>query len=106
MDCEVYFNKAGFLFVWFFGRLMASGVPGIRSELQLQPTLQPQKHQILNPLCQARDRTCVLALQKCHQFCCTTAVTAIKLFFKRVTTGVPIVAQGLMNPTRNHEVAG
>ena len=25
---------------------------------------------------------------------------------KRRITGVPVVAQGLMNPTRNHEVAG
>ena len=26
--------------------------------------------------------------------------------FKKVKRGVPIVAQWLMNPTRNHEVAG
>ena len=27
-------------------------------------------------------------------------------FFKKGLEGVPIVAQWLMNPTRNHEVAG
>ena len=28
------------------------------------------------------------------------------LIKKQKQTGVPVVAQGLMNPTRNHEVAG
>ena len=28
------------------------------------------------------------------------------LFFKEVHSGVPVVAQWLTNPTRNHEVAG
>ena len=31
--------------------------PGIKSELELQPTPQLQQHGILNPLCQARDQT-------------------------------------------------
>ena len=30
----------------------------------------------------------------------------IKILKKKRNTGVPIVAQWLMNPTRNHEVAG
>ena len=29
-----------------------------------------------------------------------------KTFFKKVGEGVPVVAQWLMNPTRNHEVGG
>ena len=28
---------------------------GVKSELQLRPTPQPQQHQILNPLSKARD---------------------------------------------------
>ena len=32
--------------------------------------------------------------------------TGDALAIKRPTTGVPIVAQWLTNPTRNHEVAG
>ena len=35
--------------------------PGIRSKLKLQPKLQLWTHLILNPLCQARDGTCVSA---------------------------------------------
>ena len=33
-------------------------------------------------------------------------LSTIKSFFKRGRAGVPVVAQWLMNPTRNHEVAG
>ena len=29
-----------------------------------------------------------------------------KVVYKKVTVGVPVVAQWLMNPTRNHEVEG
>ena len=32
--------------------------------------------------------------------------TGDELAIKRTTTGVPVVAQWLTNPTRNHEVAG
>ena len=39
---------------------------GPRSRLQLQFMPQLWKYQILNPLCQAGDWTCVLALQRCH----------------------------------------
>ena len=31
---------------------------------------------------------------------------AIQVFLKRKISGVPVVAQWLMNPTRNHEVMG
>ena len=30
---------------------------GVKSGLQLRPTLQPQQHQILNPLSEARGQT-------------------------------------------------
>ena len=39
-------------------------------------------HQILNSLCQARDQTCVPALQRCHPSHCTTVGTPISLFLK------------------------
>ena len=53
--------------LFVFGLPTAYGIPrpGIRSEPQLWPTPQLQQHQILNPLCQARDRTYVPALQRC-----------------------------------------
>ena len=35
-----------------------------------------------------------------------THIKQIDLKIKNVTRGVPIVAQWLTNPTRNHEVAG
>ena len=35
--------------------------PGIKSEPQLQPKLQPWQQWILNPLHQARDQTCTSA---------------------------------------------
>ena len=58
---------------------MAFGVPGpgARSELQLWPELQLQQHQILNPLCQARDGTCVPVLPRRHRSHCTTAGTPV-----------------------------
>ena len=28
------------------------------------------------------------------------------IFFKKFKSGVPVMAQGLTNPTRNHEVSG
>ena len=33
-------------------------------------------------------------------------ITAIALVMEKEKSGVPFVAQWLMNPTRNHEVAG
>ena len=33
---------------------------GVKLELQLRPTSQPQQHQILNPPSEARDQTCIL----------------------------------------------
>ena len=48
-------------------------VPPQRPEPQLQPTPQLRQHRIFNPLCQARDQTRVLALQRC---CCSHRATA------------------------------
>ena len=61
-------------FFSLFGCPAASGVPrpGIRSELRLRPKPQRQERQILNALCQARNRTCVPGLPRRHQSCCTT----------------------------------
>jgi len=66
----------------FFGCPATYGVfrPGIRSELQSGPKPQLWQHQILNPLCQARDRTSVPVLPRCHPSCCTTAGTPVFLF--------------------------
>ena len=58
-------------FSFFFGRPMAYGVPGQRSDLSCSSDFC----QIPNPLCQARDQTCVPALQRHCQSCCATAVT-------------------------------
>ena len=33
-------------------------------------------------------------------------VSSIQVFIKNLCSGVPVVAQWLTNPTRNHEVAG
>ena len=65
-----YNNDLFTVFLFFlFCHSMAYGVPGpeTRSKLQLWPMLLWQ-HQILNLLCQARDRTCVPALQKNFYF--------------------------------------
>ena len=64
------------LYFYFFicGCPAAYGTPrpGIRSEPQLQPKPQLQPYQILNPLCQAGDQTCIPALLRGHQSCGTT----------------------------------
>ena len=48
-----------------------------------QPWTKPQlwQRQILNPLCQAGDRTCIPVLLRCCWFCCATA-GAPHSFFK------------------------
>ena len=46
-----------------------------------------------------------LALQLQHQKCSKKKFSVIKIF-KGIIIGVPVVAQWLTNPTRNHEVAG
>ena len=58
---QVFWGFFLLLLFLFFGRPKAYGVlrPGIRSELQLY------QHQILNPLCQTRDRACFLVLPRC-----------------------------------------
>lgn len=63
-----------YIFFFFFGHPEAFGVsrPGIISELQLQPELQLWQYQVLNPLCQAGERTCSPVLPRCCWFCCTT----------------------------------
>ena len=42
-----------------------------------------------NPLCWARDRTYILALQRCHWSCCATAGTPIFLF-KKIFLAIPV----------------
>ena len=66
-----------FFFSFLFGHPMAYAVPGpgIRTELQLQPTPQLQQRWILNPLCRARDRICVPAQQRGCQSHWATART-------------------------------
>ena len=64
-------------FFFFFGHPATYGVPrpGIRSELQLQPKLQQLQRQILNPLCQTEDQTCVPVFPRCHKCPCITMRT-------------------------------
>ena len=52
-----------FFLLFFFGHTMTYGVPqpGIRSKPQVQPKLHLHQCWILNPLCQARDQTCILS---------------------------------------------
>ena len=54
-----------FFFLPFFG-LWGVPRPGIRSELQLQSIPQLRQCWILNPLYQARYRTCIPVLQRCY----------------------------------------
>ena len=61
-------NNFGVCFVLFFlwpqlQQMVPS--PGIESELQVRPTPQPQQHQILNPLSEARDQTHILTDTMC-----------------------------------------
>ena len=64
---------------------MAHGVPGPRigSNPQLQPKPQLWQHWFLNPLCQARDQTCVPVLPRCHLSHCVTVGTPVSCFFKK-----------------------
>ena len=61
---------------------MAYGLPepGIRTELQLQPSLQLWQHWILNLLCWAGDLICVLVLQRHGQSHCAIAGTLVSVF--------------------------
>ena len=73
------FSFFHFLVFFFFGHLMAYAVPRpeIRSELQMQPMLQLWQHQVLNPLCWARGRTCPSVLPR---QCCTTTLPSFLSF--------------------------
>ena len=55
--------------------------PGSRLEAQLWPKPQLWQHRLLNPLCQAGHRTCILVLLRCHPSCCTTAGTPMSTLF-------------------------
>ena len=72
-------TKGNFIF-FFFGSLMAYGAsgPGVRSKPQLRPKPQLWQHWILNPLCQAGDRTCVPVLPRLHRSHCDTVKTPRK----------------------------
>ena len=73
-----------FFFFFFFGCPAAHAVPGpgISSKLQLWPVPQLWQHWILfNPLCPARNQTCVLVLQRHGRSHRTTAGAPMYLFF-------------------------
>ena len=76
------FFSFSFSFFWGGGCPAAYGVPrsGIRSEPQLSPRLQLWQCQILNPLCWARDQTCVPALSRHRWSYCTTAWTPLSIY--------------------------
>ena len=71
-----YFPFVLFFFFFFFGCPRAYGVsrPGIRSKPQLQPKQWLRQCLVLNPLCWARDWTCVLP-RHYYCSCCTAAGT-------------------------------
>ena len=66
-----------------FGFPKAFGVPrpGIRSNLRCSCGTTRS----FNPLCQARDQTCILALQRHHQYHCTTLGTLHLHFRSNIT---------------------
>ena len=75
-----YHISESFFFCFFFpfwATPQQYGVPGpgTVSELQLLPMLKLQQHQILNPLCQAGDWTCVPVLQRPGRSHCATVGT-------------------------------
>ena len=61
--------RPSLLIIYFGGCPVTYGIPssGIKSKPQCWPMMQLQQCWILNPLCQVRDRTCVLQLIPfCH----------------------------------------
>ena len=68
-------SLCGYKYVYFFHCPVAYGIPrpGIRSKPQMRPKPQLQQCQILNPLCQPRDWTCIPTLPRRCLSCCTTA---------------------------------
>ena len=70
---EFAFSQKGGPF--FFFLFLATLGPRSRSKSQLRPMPQLCQCQILNPLCWARDQTCIPVLQSCHQSHCPTVRT-------------------------------
>ena len=70
----------------FFSCPKVYGVPGsgIRSKLELWPMPQLQQCWILNPLCWARDGTCIPALQRC----CWSAAPQQELLSSNILKGI------------------
>ena len=67
---ESFFYSFPFFLFWLPHSIWSSR-PVIRFKPQLQPTSQQLwQRQILNPLCQARDQTCALALRRHNRFQC------------------------------------
>ena len=100
---------------------------GVESELQLQATATQDPSFICNPhhsswqrwvpdpLSEARDRMQILTGTSWIHFCCPNTGTPRNIFIwvdinelgedkNFCMQGIPIVAQWLMNPIRNHEV--
>ena len=88
-----FFFFFSFLF-FFFGHPMAYGVPGpgIRFQPKSRPKQQLWQCQILNPLCQAGDRTCLPALPRRHPPRCATAGTPKEFGFNPESSGEPLRA--------------
>ena len=73
---------------------------GIISEPQMQPKLQRWQCWILNPLCWARDGTCILALPRCHQSHCAIVGTPLSVFMLYFIILITIVLKVISeNPT-------
>ena len=63
---------------------VSAGLPHSHSNAGSNPCLQPtpQQHQILNPLSEARDRTCNLVVPSRIRFHCATTGTPLLTIFK------------------------
>ena len=61
--------------------------PGIRSKPQLRPMLQLWQQWIFDPLCWARNQTCVPVLQRHWWSCCATAGTPTFSFLRNLHSG-------------------
>ena len=79
-------------------------------------TVLHQQVSVIRVVCHSQGRTTALPLHLDHVFPSCFLFTLIIpksplnnyriVYNKSVIRGVPVVAQWLMNPTRNHEVAG
>ena len=67
--------------IWTTASFLCHSHSSTRSKLCLQPTLQLRQHRILNPLIEARNRTCILMATSRVCYCWATIGTPPILFW-------------------------